>query len=60
MANYGGDSDAPLVQAKDYEAADKRIQDAWNRWQPSAVVLRESMARLYDLRADFIEVSGAV
>jgi len=49
-----------LVQDKNFEAADKRIQEGWNSWQPAAETMRESMKRLYDLRAAFIGVSGAV
>ena len=49
-----------LVQAKDYDGADRKIQEAWAHWQPAAALLRDSMKRLYELRAYFIEVTGAV
>ena len=48
-----------LVHAKDYHSADLRVQSAWAQWQPAAETLRESMKRLYDLRAVFIAESGA-
>jgi hypothetical protein len=49
-----------LVRAKDYNAADQRIQGAWDAWAPAASRIREGMNRLYDFRAIFIERTGAV
>jgi hypothetical protein len=49
-----------LIEAKNFEAADSRIHAASSQWQPAAETLRESMKRMYDLRASFIDVSRAV
>jgi hypothetical protein len=49
-----------LVQQKDYDSADRMVQEAWTSWEPAAKALREGMKKLYDLRASFISVSAAV
>lgn len=49
-----------LVQQQEYEAAQTRVEHAWHEWLPAAKTLRESMNRLYDLRAAFIADSAAV
>ncbi|WP_248763405.1 hypothetical protein [Pseudarthrobacter sp. SSS035] len=49
-----------LIQDSNYLGADEYVRRGWEKWQPSAKIIRDNMNRLYDLEASFINATRAI